>query len=68
VFSGSPVSPVEAIAMLAAVGFVVYSGYYIRTHTRRQVVVAWLVLGWVFVLVFIAISYWSSVRPVTLSR
>jgi hypothetical protein len=34
--------------MLAAVAFVAYSGYYISTHSRRQVFVAWLVTGLVF--------------------
>jgi hypothetical protein len=54
--------------MVAAVGFVVYSGYYIRTHSRKQIIIAWLALGVVFALALIAISYWSSVHPVTLAR
>ena len=43
----------ETIAMIAALGFVMYSGYFIATHTRRQIVIAWLVMGLVFALVLV---------------
>jgi hypothetical protein len=44
VFSHLRVGPRKAAAMLAAVGFVVYSAYYIKTHSRSQVVLAWVIV------------------------
>jgi hypothetical protein len=43
VFSHSPVGPVEAAFMLAAMGLVVYSAYFIKTHSPRQIIIEWAV-------------------------
>ena len=54
------IGPIEAILMVAAIALVVYSGYYISTHSRRQVFIAWLVTGVVFAIAIALISILSK--------
>lgn len=57
VFSRLPVGPGEAVAMLVAVGLVVYSGYYIRTHSRKQIVVAWVAIAAAIVIFLVVLKF-----------
>jgi hypothetical protein len=54
------IGPVEFIFMVAAVAFVVYSGYYISTRSRRQVFLGWLVTGLVFAIATALVSILSK--------
>jgi len=41
--------------MLATIGFMVYQVHFIKTHSRRQIIIAWLALGLVFAIALMAI-------------
>jgi hypothetical protein len=56
VFPHSPVGPVEFVFMLAAVALVAYSAYFIKTHSRRQIVIAWIAGAVVIVIALVVLK------------